>query len=738
MNNTTHILNLEEPEQKDNSRSQQEVHFWNNFEKCFLSPLQPTVIESRDIRTINEMKISELDVIFTQFENKWLIEDFRNIHPMQIFQRILRNLDIQSNDQIISHRDDLETKFYKSFYPFRELMQVLYERNFDGNNVISDDDWEILSPRQKLIKISSTTWNDYNKRFKKIQEVMYYSNYVMEMFRSLVHVNDPNYDNSMNQDISLYKFITNPELVIEEEEKAEITANSSVSERDHQKVIRYLFDICKRKRFSRYQDCIYRPVTTTNNNYAYSAIQVGDLDNFVYKYTSRDENYQIWNLTTKDKATIRYVKEYLKDCLDSALPVLTKNRYFYAFTDGIYQLYQEKDGSYTDKFYPYSNMRNERPELEPNQVCNKYFDCDFNFTEHEHWYDIPTPNIQKVLDLQFSHFKEYRLICEWMYIFMGRLLYEVGKLDGWQVITFIIGLAGTGKGTIIKAIMEFFEIIDVGTLSNDSEIIFGLSAIYDKLVFVAPEIKGDLKIPQAVFQSIVSGEQVSVPRKFKTAESVQWNVPGILAGNELPNWTDNAGSIARRLTVFDFMKKVPKSQLDPNLSAKIKANVPNLLRKCNLAYLEAVNQFASRNVWDVLPKYFLQKQEEISEQTNELKKFLKRDDVHFGRNYYISEKELRIYFHSYLKINKKQFTYDPTKLNEPLQTLNEQFNTDITLVKIDKRSKFIKAKMKENTEFSDKSGLYITGLSIENKENGDLTESENFVNFLHEIHNQKA
>ena len=555
MNNTNHILNLENQENIDQSRSESEQHFWNNFEKCFLRPIQPKIIEPRDLRSINEMTIAELDAIFKQYEEKWLIVDFRNVHPMEIFQRILRNLDIQSNDQIISHRDELETKFYKAFFPFRELMQVLYERNFDGNNEISDDDWEILSPSKQSMKINETTWKEYLAKFKKVQEVMYYSNYVMEMFRSLVHVNDPNYDNSMNQDISLYKFITNPDLVIEDEEKEMINHNSVITERDHQKVIRYLLDICKRKRFSRYQDCIYRPVTTDNNNYAYSAVQVEDLDKFVNKYTSRDINYQIWNLTTKDKATLRYVKDYLKECLDSSLPELSKNRYYYAFTDGIYQLYTDNNGTYVDKFYPYSNIRNERPQLEANQVCNKFFDCDFNYTDYDHWYDIPTPNIQKVLDLQFAHFKEYRVICEWMYVFMGRLLYEVGELDGWQVITFIIGLAGTGKGTIIKAIMEFFEIVDVGTLSNDSEITFGLSALYDKLVFVAPEIKGDLKIPQAVFQSIVSGEQVSVCRKFKTAESVTWKVPGILAGNELPNWTDNAGSIARRLVVYDFLKR---------------------------------------------------------------------------------------------------------------------------------------------------------------------------------------
>ena len=37
---------------------------------------------------------------------------------------------------------------------------------------------------------------------------------------------------------------------------------------------------------------------------------------------------------------------------------------------------------------------------------------------------------------------------------MGRMIYEVGKLDEWQVIGFLKGDAGTGKGTITRVIKE--------------------------------------------------------------------------------------------------------------------------------------------------------------------------------------------------------------------------------------------------------------------------------------------
>ena len=83
----------------------------------------------------------------------------------------------------------------------------------------------------------------------------------------------------------------------------------------------------------------------------------------------------------------------------------------------------------------------------------------------------------------------------------------------------------------------------IKTLSNNVEKKFGLSSIHDALMFIAPEIKGDLQLEQAEFQSIVSGEEVSIAVKCETAKNFVWKVPGILGGNEVPQWKDKSGSI---------------------------------------------------------------------------------------------------------------------------------------------------------------------------------------------------
>lgn len=121
------------------------------------------------------------------------------------------------------------------------------------------------------------------------------------------------------------------------------------------------------------------------------------------------------------------------------------------------------------------------------------------------------------------------------------------------MIPFFKGMASSGKSTIVlKVAKQFFEAVDVGVLSNNIEKKFGLSAFVDKYLFVAPEIKNDLQIEQAEFQSMVSGEDIQVNTKYAKARSCVWKVPGVLAGNEVPSWCDNSGSIQVRTPAWQL------------------------------------------------------------------------------------------------------------------------------------------------------------------------------------------
>ena len=229
-----------------------------------------------------------------------------------------------------------------------------------------------------------------------------------------------------------------------------------------------------------------------------------------------------------------------------------------------------------------------------------------------------------------------QIVKEWLCIVIGRMHFDLGELDNWQIMMFLLGQAGSGKSTILTKIIElFYEREDVGTLSNNIEERFGLSMFEDKLMIIAPEIKGNFKLEQAEFQSMISGESIQYAVKHKNAVSKIWKIPGACAGNEVPQYNDNSGSISRRLMVFLFNKKVIKG--DTYLGKKLEKELPYIQYACIRAYLDAVNKYESSDIWSVVPKYFHDSRDEMAETTNSLVHFLNSDKVNFGAELYCKE-----------------------------------------------------------------------------------------------------
>ena len=724
---TNNNLNHIETKEDDINDSLYENKYWNNFEKKILTPLN---LPNIDVYDCKEWLREEIEEIFNLYKEKWIEKEYKNINPIELIQKIIVNFEFNSTLELLDD-DRLSNKFRENINYITKIIKIMYKMtlNKDGER-ITKEEWETYSPELRNKKYYIEEFQKFHDIYDNMMEIIYYCQETLTFMSRIIEAFNPNHDSRTRRN-SVQGLLR--KWTGREEEK----------EKDHQKLLVALFEICLSKNYSKYKNLIYRPVYTSERYYTMSCTKVEEIDVFVYNQTSRDKNPMLFDLATKDKGTMNFIKEHLKNCCDNSLPELKKDRSLYSFNNGIYKLNikeekktdkNEIEFEYKEKFYPYD--KNQRPNCDNGVVSCKYFDKELNMKDYNDWYDIPTDNIQKILDLQFENEKEHEAICRWMYIMMGRLLYPVGEMDDWQVICFMKGLAGTGKGTITKTSQQFYDPEDVGVLGNDAEKTFGLSAIYDKLLFVAPEIKDDISLPQASFQSMISGEDVNVPIKHKTAESITWKTPGILAGNDVPNWTDNSGSIARRLMIFAFLKKVPQSQLDPFLWKKIKNNIPNILRKCNLAYLEAINHYAKRNIWDILPSYFRFRREELSEKTNPLKQFLKSPGIIYKPNCYISEDELKNIFMDYLKDNRQNYNYSIDKLNEPFQTIEEQYPTELKLVKIDRRKKSHRDLCKNNetySKYNDRKGYWIRGMTIQDETTSEIPEDEIFVNYLKEI-----
>ena len=385
--------------------------------------------------------------------------------------------------------------------------------------------------------------------------------------------------------------------------------------------------------------------------------QIETIQEYVYGVAQKETRYELWkNLSTRG-SVYNDVIRHLTNCKDMQFPEIIKNRHVWSFTNGIFigKEWSAKTGLYESSFYTYDSR--EFKNLDQTVVSCKYFNKEFTDYDHiENWYDIPTPFFQSILDYQ----KFDSEVSKWMYVMGGRLCFDVNDMDAWQIIPFLKGIARSGKSTLItKVFRRFYNADDVSTLSNNVEKKFGLSSIYNAFMFIAPEVKGDLQLEQAEFQSIVSGEDVSIAVKHEKAKSFEWKTPGVLGGNEIPDWKDNSGSVLRRILTWNFGKQVKNA--DPMLENKLDDELPIILQKCIRAYLEYAQKYADKDIWNVVPEYFKTVQKQVATVANTLENFLQSTAVKYGSDLFCPQKEFVALFNSHCQANnlgKPRFNQD--------------------------------------------------------------------------------
>lgn len=366
--------------------------------------------------------------------------------------------------------------------------------------------------------------------------------------------------------------------------------------------------------YKRYQNSLVYEKRYVNGHDTHSYKQVSTIEQFVYNVTRQDFEHEQWTLRTKNPGNTANSINELSKCAE--FPDVDKDRHVFSFRNGLYNAKGgvTKDGKYYDRFYKYGQGIPEK------LMAAKYFDVDFdNFDDVDDWFDIPTPHMSSILKYQELDEDVSRIF----FAFIGRMLYEVNELDQWQVIPFLKGSASSGKSTILNKVCKFFyEDEDVGVLSNNVEKQFGLGAFYNKLIFIAPEIKEDCKLEQAELQSLISGESIQIAIKGKTAFSVEWKVPGFLAANNPLGYQDNQGSMSRRVVTFEFAKTVDEKSCDMKLADNLQLEIPAIIVKANRAYMQLANKYGRENIWNGLPAYFKETRDELSQSSNGLENYL--------------------------------------------------------------------------------------------------------------------
>lgn len=532
----------------------------------------------------------------------------------------------------ISPTDPHKISNVQDFIPFFQN-----QLNINNNSSVT----EIQNKFDSYIENVITSYNDLKAskdtqdfeviiRINRLLEIIYYAKTTCVGLSRVSELLDLNNDYRDNIDVSLFRFSP----IDESENNA------------FQNFLLFLLDYFYEHKYARYNGDIYTMKCTKEGLPTYAWYRIDSITNVIYKTIKKETNYGQFLNATKRGDTVKQATEFLLNCQDSQFNQLVKDRRVFSFRNGIYF-------AKTNSFYEYTGKN-----IPQNTVAAKYFDLEFNKNEEE-WRNIETPFFDSI----FEHQDLSQDIIEWVYVFTGRLIYEIDELDGWQIIFFVQGQAGTGKSTYVMNVCKMlYDEEDVGVMSNNIQTKFGLSDLVDKLLYVAPEIKRDFSIEQGEFQSIISGDKVTINIKCKSSRFENWKIPGVMAGNEAPDFVDNSGSIQRRMASIKFNNRVKDGDL--LLGQKLQNEMGRIIKKCNMAYLEYSSNYGRSNIWTILPDYFANTRAEIAQSTNALIHYLASGKLEFNSDKYIPEKMFIQLFNQHCQDNN----YKKMKFNQDFYT----------------------------------------------------------------------
>ena len=371
---------------------------------------------------------------------------------------------------------------------------------------------------------------------------------------------------------------------------------------------------------------------------------VMSIEQFVYKHIEKDHNYDMWLMATKNMGLIQKSIDFIQKCDDQDFSTLNPERTLFAFHNGQLDIENDRFHEATAGTLPH------------HRVALKYFDCEYDqdLLHETAWQDIPTVKFEQIFKHQEFTDDTMRLV----YSMIGRLLYDVGEHDDFQVCLFFKGVAGCGKSTVAQIVQDWFPPKFVSTISANMEDKFGLAGIYNTFLCVCSEVTKKFPLDRGVWQSMVTGESVTVPRKYGDAFDGPWKVPLFMLGNEVPQYEDKSGSVIRRMATFAMRRTVDPKDMDSTLLSTLRQNAAPLLVKCNRAYRELAKEYATKSFWSpgVASEQLHEWYKEVLRDIDSLSAFLDSLSVSIGPGKYVSEQDFKAAYKQYIVDNGGKFT----------------------------------------------------------------------------------
>jgi len=449
------------------------------------------------------------------------------------------------------------------------------------------------------------------------------------------------------------------------------------------KLITFVAQNIERHHLKRFKDMCYKQCYITCENTGKVCgtkhwREYCTIKEFIHRICPKETQFDMWHIliSIRDIDT-RIVNKFMMNT-EREFPELQIDRHLFSFKNGLFHCEKQR-------FYRYDEEDDIARDLPECAASINFFEniyC-FNDGEVQDPSAIPTPHLDSIFQFQLRHaFKkdrkikmdeldaEYKsgklsqedyqvkaeeledeiqyqkdLILWWIYAMFGRMFFELGVHDKWQVCPFIKGQAGTGKGTLGCLLAQIFPPQYVANIPSNIESQFGLQNMYDKLLWFCLEVKENFRLNLSDLQSMISGEFVTVAIKQKESKTMIWKSPGMLFGNEIPPWKDKAGALLRRFVMILFDVPVTEQEKNLGLPQLLTMELGAIIPKVTQTYLSATNYCKNDDLWKHLPKWFQECRSNFAETVDIVARFFRDSGmVEVNSECYMKEDDLILYF----------------------------------------------------------------------------------------------
>ena len=419
---------------------------------------------------------------------------------------INKQLEHSSTETIIKYFEYLEKKWVldndilTSFKKISDNFNISCLNDIDVNFIETEKNkiiWEVLGVQNKFKKLVDDDENDFKLRWEKLLEKIYYSEKLIRTHYILNQINKQHYSYDLNEDTSaLFKFIP----------------ISYEKNTPYQNLLLFLLEELSEAQYAKYNDTLYKKIKSKFNGEVYDTYAWEPhmkIKQYIHDKCRRSfGKFDQWKNLTAGSTNLKQAIDYLLECPDDELLKLQKDRHVFSYKNGVYctkiNKGTEEKPVWGTQFVPYGTKSE---YLNSKTVSCKYFNINFNDfpdIKEDSWFDIMKhcPNFQKILD--FQEFPESVQL--WICIFMGKCAYDIGEMENWQIIMYLLGAGNAGKSTILtKILQKWYEEDDVGIIPNNIEKQYGLKPHINKFLVLAPEMQGDCKLEQTDWQLMCEG-----------------------------------------------------------------------------------------------------------------------------------------------------------------------------------------------------------------------------------------